>query len=67
MTPRRTFPGVVIRTAYNPKPGDWRGWHDWDAWDDANYCGEPGDPFGYGACEADAIDDLISQLEERET
>lgn len=64
MTPRRTYPGVGIRTDYDPKPIPDRRF-DWAAWDDSSYEGDPSDPLGYGACEADAIDDLLDQIAER--
>lgn len=39
---------------------------DWEAIDDETYGGEPTDPIGRGATEAEAIADLLEQLEERE-
>lgn len=39
---------------------------DWSAVDDNTYGGDPGDPIGRGATEAEAIADLLAQLEERE-
>ncbi len=39
------------------------GQFDWCAIDDDNYCGEDSDPIGYGPTKADAIADLMQQIE----
>ena len=54
--------GYRIVTNYDPKPIPIRGF-DWSAVDDATYDGE-GCPIGYGATEAEAVADLLEQLEE---
>ena len=38
---------------------------DWSAIDADTYDGSPSDPIGYGTTEQEAIDDLLSQIEER--
>ena len=38
---------------------------DWSAVDADSYDGSPSDPIGYGATEQEAIDDLLSQIEEK--
>lgn len=40
---------------------------DWSAYDADTYGGEPGEPLGYGKTEQEAIADLMSQVEEKET
>jgi hypothetical protein len=59
-----------IKTAYERKPGRVDGPKpfpfDWEAWDDDTYTGEPGDPLGFGATEAEAIADLMVQIEEED-
>jgi hypothetical protein len=52
-----------IVTSYDPPPIPARQF-DWSAVDDSTYDG-PGSPIGTGASEADAVADLLEQLEER--
>jgi hypothetical protein len=52
--------GDKIRTKHEFPPIPVRNW-DWSATTD-NY--EPGDPIGTGRTEADAIDDLVAQIED---
>ena len=52
---------MKIRTSHWAKPIPLRQF-DWEAIDDDTY--EAGCPIGYGATEQEAIDDLLSQLEE---
>ncbi len=54
---------MKIVTEFWPKPIPLRS-RDWSAIDDDTY--EPGDPIGYGATEAEAIADLMAQIEERD-
>jgi hypothetical protein len=57
--------GVMrIKTFYDPPPIPIRGC-DWQAIDDETYDGE-GYPIGYGATEQEAIDDLLSKIEDAE-
>jgi len=56
---------MKIVTNYWAKPIPYRNC-DWTAVDDETYGGEPSDPIGYGATEAEAIADLKEQIEERE-
>ena len=52
-----------IRTHYDPPPIPLRQF-DWTAYDDHTYGGEPGDAIGYGATEAEAVADLMIQIDE---
>lgn len=56
-----------IRTTYDPKPIPVRQF-DWTAVDDDTYDGAPDAhcPIGSGTTEAEAIADLLLQIEERE-
>ena len=49
-----------IQTKYDPPPIPLRA-SDWSAWDDATY--EPGCAIGWGSTEAEAIDNLLEQLQ----
>ena len=53
-----------IRTEFVYPPIPYRN-SDWSAVDDSTYDG-PGSAIGWGATEAEAIADLLEQLEERE-
>lgn len=52
----------TIKTEYWPPPIPVRNC-DWTAWDDNTFDGE-GCPVGYGATEAEAIADLLEQIED---
>lgn len=54
---------MKIVTHYDPPPIPPRQF-DWTAYDDETYDGE-GCPLGHGATEAEAIQDLMDQIEER--
>jgi len=59
---------MKITTDYWPKPIPWRKF-DWSAVDSDTYDGAPDThppcPIGRGATEAEAIADLLEQIEER--
>lgn len=55
---------MKISTRYDPKPIPIRDF-DWSAVDDATYDGE-GCPIGHGRTEAEAIADLMGQIEDQE-
>ncbi len=52
-----------IKTWYSPTPIPYRD-YDWCAYDDDTYDGSPGQRVGYGKTEADAINDLLEQVDE---
>jgi hypothetical protein len=52
---------VKIETEYRPKPIPFRGF-DWIAIDAGSFDG-PGSPYGHGATEQEAIDELLEQLD----
>lgn len=54
---------MKIKTEYDPKPIPSRQF-DWSAIDDDTY--DEGEPVGYGATEAEAIEDLKAWMEMRE-
>jgi hypothetical protein len=54
---------MKISTSYDPAPIPMRCF-DWMAVDDDTYDG-PGSPIGLGATEAEAIADLLDQLEDQ--
>jgi hypothetical protein len=58
---RQPAPKIVTDFWMKPGPSDQ---FDWSAVDDNTYDG-PGCPIGYGATEAEAVADLLEQLEER--
>ena len=57
------WPPTPIVTRYDPPPIPTR-FFDWTAVED-DY--EPGRPVGYGVTEADAVEDLLDQLQEMAT
>lgn len=61
---QHTINGRQIVTHYDPPPIPWRNF-DWEA-TASNYDPENNDPRGHGETEADAIVDLIWQLEDAE-
>ena len=54
---------IKLKTSYVHPPIPDRS-NDWSAIDDSTYDG-PGSPIGFGATEQEAIQDLLTQLEER--
>lgn len=58
------MPDMKIRTSYVRPPIPYRQ-NDWSAVDDNTYDG-PGCLIGWGATEAEAIEDLMRQMEDRE-
>jgi len=59
--PRR----VIVNTEYNPKSIPTRK-HDWDAWLDSYDGGNPGEPYGHGETESEAVMDLYEQIAAKE-
>lgn len=56
---------MKIGTHYDPPPIPMRSF-DWKAIDEDTYDGGEAEPMGLGATEAEAIADLLAQLEDRE-
>lgn len=54
---------MKIKTYYDPPPIPVRRF-DWCAYDDDTYSGDAGQPLGWGETEAEAVSDLLSQIDE---
>ncbi|WP_300396347.1 hypothetical protein [Henriciella sp.] len=61
MTPSTPAHEPKIVTHYDPPPVPWRSF-DWCAYDDRTH--DMDTPCGYGATEAEAIEDLMEQLDD---
>jgi hypothetical protein len=61
----RTINNVRVSTHFDYPPIPLRN-VDWSAIDDSTYGGDPSDPIGRGPTEADAIADLLEEIELRE-